>query len=161
MDPGIAPLAGQFEVSFNLLRKALDGADADVLHRRPGADSNSMLWIAGHLTQFRCRIARALGSERPIPGEELFRTGSEKRAPAEYPPAAEIVALWNDVSAELDRRVQEVGAAELAAPPRVRLPSTDGTLAGALALFAFHEGYHVGQLGYLRKWHGLSPLLDG
>jgi hypothetical protein len=161
MDPRIAPLAGQFEVATNLMRKALDGADTEVLLRRPGPDSNSMLWVAGHLTQFRCRIAHLLGSERPVPWKELFRTGSEKRAAADYPPIAEIAALWDDVSLELGRRMLELEAAELDAPLRVRMPSTDGTIAGALALFAFHEGYHIGQLGYLRRWHGLSPLLDG
>ncbi len=41
------------------------------------------------------------------------------------------------------------------APPRFRAPSTDGTL----FLFSFHEAYHVGQLGYLRRWLGHSPLL--
>ena len=161
MDPRIAPLAGQFDVATNLMRQALSGADAEVLHRRPGPESNPMLWMAGHLTLFRCRITRVLGSERQVPWEELFRTGAGKRPPSDYPQAAEIGALWDEVSVELDERVRALGASELDAPPRMRMPSTDGTLAGTLALFAFHEGYHIGQLGYLRKWQGLSPLLDG
>jgi hypothetical protein len=161
MDPRISPLAGQFEVATNLMRRALAGADADVLHRRPGPDSNPMLWMAGHLTLFRCQMARVLGSERPVPWEELFRTGAGQHPPAAYPDVAEIAALWDDVTEELGRRMRELGSAELDAPPRVRMPSTDGTVAGTLALFAFHEGYHIGQLGYLRKWQGLSPLLDG
>jgi hypothetical protein len=48
----------------------------------------------------------------------------------------------------------------LVAPPPERVASPDGTLRGALALLAFHDGYHVGQLGFVRKWLGFSALLD-
>ena len=29
-----------------------------------------------------------------------------------------------------------------------------------LAFAAMHEAYHVGQMGYLRKWLGLDPIFD-
>ena len=41
------------------------------------------------------------------------------------------------------------------------LRSQDGTLLGGLAFAAMHEAYHVGQMGFLRKWLGLDPIFDG
>jgi hypothetical protein len=160
MDQRITPLAGQFTVGTNLVRRALADVDEAALYRQPGPHSNPMLWMAGHLTQFRARIVRVLGSERPVPWEELFRTGSRLHEPSAYPRITEIEALWGELSEELIGRLEALTAAELDATPRVRVPSTDGTVAGALALFAFHEGYHVGQLGYLRRWLDYSSLFE-
>jgi hypothetical protein len=42
----------------------------------------------------------------------------------------------------------------------LRVPSTDATLRGAIGYFSLHEAYHVGQMGYVRKWLGLSPIID-
>jgi hypothetical protein len=156
MDPRVALLSEQFTVGTNMFQTAIAGVDGDALWRRPGPHSNPMVWIAGHLTQFRCRAVRAMGGDRPVPWEDLFRTGSTLHQPDAYPRIGEIAALWKDVSGELVDRFGRLTPAELDAPPVFRAPSTDGTLAGALVLFAFHEGYHVGQLGYLRKWLGYS-----
>jgi hypothetical protein len=30
-----------------------------------------------------------------------------------------------------------------------------------LAFAALHEAYHVGQMGFLRKWLGLDQIFDG
>jgi hypothetical protein len=160
LDPRITLIVEQFTVATNTFTKALAGTERSALLRRPSPHSNSMLWVAGHLTQFRCRLARLLGSERAIPWETLFATGSHAAPDDAYPPHEDVVALWYDVSAEVHGRLSAVSSVELDSPPAIRMPSTDGTLAGALVLLAFHEGYHMGQLGYLRKWLGYSPVYD-
>ena len=48
---------------------------------------------------------------------------------------------------------------EFAAP--INTPSscrTSTPLVDALAFFAFHEAYHVGQLGYVKKALGYTPI---
>ena len=160
MEPAVQALADQFTVVTNTYLKALDGLDRDTLLTRPGARSNSALWVAGHLVQSRARLINILGGSRELPWPELFRTGSTIVDPTAYPDAPAIIAQWRELTDDLMRRLDTVDAAALAgdAPPRVA--SQDGTLRGAIALFAFHEGYHVGQLGFLRKWLGHSSLFD-
>lgn len=160
MDSGVQSLADQFRVVTNTYLKALDGMDRDTLLTRPGARSNSAMWVAGHLLQSRARLINVLGGSRELPWPELFRTGSTPADPAAYPEASAIVAQWRELTDELMRRLEGLGAADLAgdAPPRIASP--DGSLRGAIALFAFHEGYHTGQLGFLRKWLGHSSLFD-
>ena len=46
----------------------------------------------------------------------------------------------------------------LAAPAPVSFAGAK-TLAELLAFFAFHEGYHLGQVGYIRKQLGHSSLV--
>ena len=160
MDPVVQPLADQFRVVTNTYLKALDGIDRDALLTRPGAQSNPAIWIAGHLVQSRARLINVLGGSRELPWPDLFRTGSVIVDPAAYPDADAIVAMWRELTDDLMRRLEGLGPDDLAreSPPRVASP--DGSLRGAISLFAFHEGYHVGQLGFLRKWLGHSPLFD-
>src|SRR5687768_10079107 len=160
MEPAVQALADQFTVVTNSYLKALDGLDRDTLLTRPGARSNPALWVAGHLVQSRARLINILGGRRELPWPELFRTGSIVVDPTAYPDASAVVAQWRELTEELMRRLESVDAAALAADAPARVASPDGTLRGAIALFAFHEGYHVGQLGFLRKWLGHSPLFD-
>ena len=159
MDPRIAPLAGQMDNATNLFRTALVGVNREHFLQRPGPHSNPMVWVAGHLTQFRCRLAAMLGLPRELPWSTLFSTGSVIGDLSTYPQREEIERLWTDVSGELAARLATLNAAELNAPPPPRIASTDGTMAGAIALFAFHEAYHVGQLGYLRRFLGYQSIM--
>ena len=160
MDAGVIAIAEQFRVSTNLFVKALDGLDRDALVARLGPRSNPPIWIAGHLAQSRVRIINILGGETPQPWTGMFDTGSVIGDLARYPEAGVIIDRWTALSEELMDRLEQLTEAELVAPPPPRVASPDGTLRGALALLAFHDGYHVGQLGFIRRWLGLSALLD-
>ena len=160
MEPVVQALADQFRVVTNAYLKALDGIDREAMLTRPGARSNSMVWVAGHLVQSRARLINVLGGTRELPWPELFRTGSTVADPAAYPDPSAVLAQWGELTNDLMRRLEALGPADLTrdTPPRVASP--DGTLRGAISLFAFHEGYHVGQLGFLRKWLGNGSLFD-
>jgi len=159
--PPVAMLAEQFKVTTNLYVKALTGVSREQLLRRPGDRSNPLLWIAGHLAIARVNALNVLGGDRERPWTELFSTGSRVHDVERYPDVAEVVALWRELGEEVQRRLRELAPERLEERVRVRVPSDDGSLRGALALIAFHEAYHVGQMGYVRKWLGLSPLIDG
>ncbi len=160
MDVGVKAIAEQFRVTSNLFVKALDGLDGESLLTRPGARSNPPIWIAGHLTQSRARIVTLVGGVGELPWPGLFETGSAIRDLRAYPDAQAIITAWTRLSKELMQRLGTMTSAQLEAAPPPRVASPDETIRGALALFAFHEGYHVGQLGFLRKWLGYDSLLD-
>jgi len=156
----VALVAEQFKVTTNLYLKALQGVGREELLRRPGDRSNPLLWIAGHLALARVNVLGVLGVERERRWADLFSTGSKVEDVSRFPDVEEVVALWRELADEIQRRLGALTADELEARVRIRIPSDDGTLRGALALIAFHEAYHVGQMGYVRKWLGLSPLID-
>ena len=158
---GLGSLTGLFTVGTGLFVKALNGLRRDELLTRPGPRSNPLLWIAGHLAQSRCRLLRLLGVPREVPWESLFATGSKIGEPSQYPAIEEIQAVWRDVTEQLMYRLEAIGDDELSRQPPTGIATSDGTLRGAIALFAFHEAYHVGQMGYVRKWLGHSALIEG
>jgi uncharacterized damage-inducible protein DinB len=84
----------------------------------------------------------------------LFERGSNPGDAGKYPSPEELVAAWQEVKAELSAALEEASEEALAAPGPEKIPSFDGKLSGTLAFMAWHEGYHVGQAAYLRRWLG-------
>lgn len=158
MEPRVLPISQLMAVSSRLFRRALAGADHETLRRRPLPDSNPMHWIAGHATVVRARFAAGLGRPYELPWAVLFRRGGTNDAEAEWPSIETILAAWDEVDAVLQQRLSELTADDLAAasPPGVGF---DGTMNGLIQLMAFHDAYHVGQLGYLRRMSGLERLV--
>ena len=58
----------------------------------------------------------------------------------------------------LRTRLQAMPESELVGDLQVKIPSTDGTLRGAIVFALFHEGYHVGQMGYVRRALGKDRI---
>jgi len=160
MHASIGPVAEQFRITTNLFIKAMDGVSAAEAMRRPADWSNPLLWLAGHVTQFRSRLLTLVGSPRDFPWERIFDTGAKVGPASMYPPPGEIIALWEEFSALLEERLASLTESELLAPPGFKVPSTDATLRGAIGYFSLHEAYHVGQMGYVRKWLGMTPVID-
>lgn len=160
MHASIWTVGEQFRITTNLYMKAMSGVEKDVAMRRPGPVSNPLLWLAGHVTHFRSRLLTLLGVPREYPWGSVFDTGAKVGSADMYPSPVELVALWEEQSELLMDRLAALTEADLLAPPMARVPSTDATLRGAIGYFSLHEAYHVGQMGYVRKWLGLTPIID-
>ena len=158
MDQAIAHVLGLMDIVDNLYAKALYGLDPAELTRAPTENANPMVWMAGHLAQTRVRLARLLGVERDVPWPSLFQRGSPPPESAAYPALADIRREWEQAGIALRTRLQGMSEAELYGALEARIPSTDGTLEGAVVFALFHEGYHVGQMGYVRRTLGRDRI---
>jgi hypothetical protein len=160
MHASIGTVAEQFRITTNLFIKAMADVDKDEAMRRPGPVSNPLLWLAGHVIHFRTRMLTLLGAPRDFPWGSIFDTGARVGAAGTYPAPEELVAKWEEISEVLMDRLSALTEEDLATPPTARVPSTDATLRGAIGYFSLHEAYHVGQMGYVRKWLGRTPIID-
>ena len=158
MDQAIAHVLGLMDVVDNLYAKALHGLDPAELTRAPSRTANPMMWMAGHLAQSRVRLARLLGVEQEVPWPTMFTRGDPPPGSAEYPALAEIQDAWAAAGKALRTRLGAMSDAELQGDLQVKIPSTDGTLRGAIVFALFHEGYHVGQMGYVRRTLGREGI---
>jgi uncharacterized damage-inducible protein DinB len=158
MDQAIAHVVGLMDIVDNLYAKALHGLDPAELTRTPSENSNPMVWMAGHLAQSRVRLGRLLGVEQEVPWPSLFQRGSPAPESERYPALADIRREWDTAGAALRTRLRSMNDAELYGELQVKIPSTDGTLRGAIVFALFHEGYHVGQMGYVRRTLGRERI---
>jgi uncharacterized damage-inducible protein DinB len=157
MDAGFQLVDGMFKTSTDLVNKATAGIPPELWLRRPGDDSNHLMWVMGHLVWARGLILKTLGSDISIHWAPQFARGAKCEDGQQYPKVEEICSAWTDVSERLAKCLAQVPAEVLEKPHDK--PTFDGKVGGFVAFLAFHESYHVGQVSYLRKWLGHGQVV--
>jgi uncharacterized damage-inducible protein DinB len=152
MDTNLGYISRLYATNTGLVKKATEGIPPEHWFRQPGEDSNHLMWIAGHLVYSRVGSLKALGSVWSTPWIALFGRGGKLTTKDQYPAIEEVRGAWNEVSEQLAASLADASTDVLARPHGT--PSFDGTVGGFVAFLALHETYHVGQVGYLRKWLG-------
>jgi len=126
---------------FNL---NLEGVSHEESLKSFQTDSNCLNWIVGHITVTRDSILSLLGKEKLCPAEmtEKYKRGSAILDGE--------TAMAFDNLCNMFRNSQQVLTDGISAYDF----SADFEKARRIQFFAFHEAYHCGQLGLLRRFVG-------
>jgi uncharacterized damage-inducible protein DinB len=147
----IAVLRAQAALTAAVAEAAL----ADVSHeeslRTPIPGVNAMNWVAGHLANVNAGILELLEHPGDPSSRDLAHYAPGTPAIGDAANAWDIAALRQALQQQaprIDQALADARPALLAGPPP---PGFEGELRSFLHFIAFHQGYHVGQLGMLRK----------
>lgn len=154
MESDFANIEGMFKTNTDLVRKTIAEIGPESWFRKPGDDSNHLMWVLGHLVWSRSNVLKLFSEHVDVPLGSLFSRGAQLASPDEYPSVEEMRRVWDEVSQKLLTTLASAPADQLAKPALNGPPSFDGKVSGNVAFLAFHETYHVGQVSYLRKWLG-------
>jgi len=154
MAEDLTNVEGMFKINTEIVNRAIAGVPQEDWLRKPGDDSNHLMWVMGHLVVHRGSTLKLLGVDWNSSWAPLFARGAERIADDEYPSADEMRAAWQKVSADLVNAVHEAPKDMLEQSAPKGPPSFDGKLSGTVAFYAFHDAYHAGQASFLRKWLG-------
>jgi uncharacterized damage-inducible protein DinB len=155
-----ANVVSSLGLSATLVDQAIRTIPSRQWLERPARSSNHALWLIGHLAATRRRVMRALDQQGAAQPDPLFSGGAPLPDDARFPLPAEVAEAWRQVAEQLSTVVQQIPPSTLTHPIPPGARSFDGTIGGMLAGAAFHEAYHVGQLGYLTRWLGHPSLLE-
>jgi hypothetical protein len=158
VSPLVASAAYSFTTSTGMFNKSFEGLSGEEWVRRPGDNSNHMLWMAGHVIWARAAVPGMLGQPWTQPWFPKFSRGSKLADAAEYPTPEEILKAFAEVSTRLMTVLETATDEALSAPAPERIPSADKTLAGTILFLAHHDAYHLGQAAYIRSWLGHGGL---
>ena len=159
MDSRMQPVTGILELNANLFRRALEGVDQAAAERRPNDHTNSLAFIACHVLDARFYVMKLAGHERTNPWQALFDAATDITTMKEYPPLYELMAEWAELHEATLACLEALTTAELDAQSPASFPTEDTSILGAIAFLAFHEAYHVGQMGLVRKYLGFEPVV--
>lgn len=160
MTTEMAYVAHQFKTNEMLFKKTTDGIPKERWLEKPGKDSNCLQWVAGHIAISRGLILNMLGTPWTDPWGGAFAGGKKPVDPNQLAAPEEIARVWDDVSARVSAALEAATPEALAKPaPAGRGPAFDGTIGGKIAFMSLHETYHMGQMGYLRKWLGFGQTV--
>jgi uncharacterized damage-inducible protein DinB len=152
----IDAVVNQLSICQRAVHRNVDGVSQQESTLRPEAGCNSANWVVGHIVSARSSILRALGEEKIFPDEQvaMYRRGSDGSVEHGVP-LADLLEALDRSQPILLARLQRATEAELNAKSPMSSPAgPDATLGAAVAAMAFHEAYHVGQLGVLRRLMG-------
>jgi uncharacterized damage-inducible protein DinB len=153
----------QLEVTNGIFKINTEGVSHEDSLSQPAAAGNCLNWIGGHLVTAYNDILPTL-SEEPVWDEgktEMYKRGTDPLTDANE--AMDFGQIASDFSTAHERVLRGIGnlAPERWAEPAPYSPGNnpEETLGTLLHLIAFHQAYHVGQLGLGRRLIGKTGAI--
>jgi len=151
-------LREQAKAIGGVLRANTAGITHEESFLQPPGGGNCLNWIAGHLASTWDVILPLVGQE-PVLGKQALqrydRGTAELHDPAEALPLEKLLAACDEAVKRLDEGLAHVAPDALDRPagfsPRNR---ADETVRSLLSAVVFHQAYHTGQTGLLRRLAG-------
>ena len=113
-------LATVIRLNTRLFLNCLAGVTEEHARQRPNPLTNSMTFIACHITDSRYFIARYLGLEEKNPLERILGTANSIEDVAELPTLEDVRQIWRLISPTVQACVNGLSEAELRAPSHDR-----------------------------------------
>ncbi len=160
MTAPLADLARQFDFDCRLIQRFAADLEADEwAHSTSERGGNSPHWVLGHLVCSRRLLLRRLGEELPEePWEAPFARGATPAGTEGYAPIEDLLAELSRGSERLAERLTSLSDEDAAAAWEIGFPDGSQTLEQGVRFLHFHEAYHVGQVGLMRRFHGRDAI---
>ena len=140
-----------FSLNNKLYEKAFENLDDDASRKQFDPETNSAIWILGHLVTARHHLARLMGLQEEMPWGGLFNKAINEIDSSQFPALSEIKDAWSNISKKIMSRLAELEEKDLSAAPPSPFPTEENTIRAAVVFLAQHECYHIGQLSYIRR----------
>ena len=147
-------LSGLFGMTEFMFPMVFDDLTDQQAYARPRGDGGpSIAWSIGHLLNYRVFMLNRFGVDRPNPWEARFGNVPATDGSG-YPSVDDFRVAWNAVGAEFMSALDDLTEEQLGDQLE------DGrheeqVLRDQVVFFAWHEGYHMGAIGQIRKELGL------
>jgi hypothetical protein len=157
-------LAKMFEFSYAAVSRNLDGvSQVESLVVPQPCGGNCLNWVFGHVVTARNTILTLVGEGPAMTGEklEVYRRSSAPSDETEYLDLATLRGFYDDSQRTLIPALSafsEQGLEQMV-PDAYRKPPLTGSVGDALIRLHYHEGYHNGQIGLLRRIAGLDGAI--
>jgi uncharacterized damage-inducible protein DinB len=154
----LQPLALIFKLNNNLVARSLDGLSDEDMWRQASGSGNPIGWILGHITETRAGMLSEMGRPFDCGWSRAFQRGSALQDRTGYPERAAIETAWKSTHAAMRDAFASVSDDRLRSPVSRRPVPGVENLIDLIAFLGFHESYHVGQIGFIRKQLGHASI---
>lgn len=155
---GVEVFRDQARITAEIVRLNVDGVMQVESLFQPRPAGNSLNWVVGHLVWVYELTLPSLGEE-PVLGADALKRYARGTTPlsdaAEALDLGDLMAAWDETSRRVDAGLLRLTAAALDGPA-TDYPGAgpDETVRSHLSGILFHQAYHAGQLGTLRRLIG-------
>lgn len=141
-----------------IVRLNVDGFTQAESLIQPRPAGNCLNWVLGHLLCIYNKTLPLVGQKSVMSERELDRYDRGSRPikdAAEAMELSELVSAWDEAARRIDTGLASLTSETLSAPAPFS-PSGDPneTISSLLTVISFHQAYHAGQMGILRRIAG-------
>ncbi len=151
-------LAKMYEFSYMAINRNLDGLSNEESLMQPEAGGNCLNWVLGHVVTARNTALLLAGGTPVFTGEDaqIYRRGATPEGTDKLLDLATLRGLLADSQQQLVPALAAMPEEALSrdVPEQYRRPPLTGSIVDALTRLHYHEGYHNGQIGLLRRIAG-------
>ena len=154
----IALLRQQARAAHRVVRLNLDGLTHEETLIQPAAGGNCLNWVVGHLLAIYHKALPLLGQDpvmSPRALERYDRGSAPLRDGGDAIDIADLLAAWDETSRRVDAGLAAFDVSTLGdKAPFSPSNNPNETMGSLLATVAWHQAYHTGQTGLLRRIAG-------
>jgi uncharacterized damage-inducible protein DinB len=170
MEMAVGERVGEVEVFRQMARmihgvvhRCADGVSQEESLIAPESGGNCLNWVMGHLLHVYNALLPALGQARVMEKEETerFKRGAPGLQAADGAmDMAKMMAAWDAVASRVDAGLSDLTAEALdAKAPFSPSNNPKETLRTLVTTILFHQAYHAGQTGLLRRIAGKAGAI--
>lgn len=151
-------LVKMYDFSFAVINRNVEGVTEDESLVKPQGGGNCLNWVLGHIVVYRGLILTMAGSTPVCPEAQAvpYRRGSSPSDSDVLLDMATLRGYFADSQQRLIPALAMISDEKLASPVPEGLNRSPlkSSIGDALIRLHYHEGYHNGQLGLLRRIAG-------
>ena len=157
----IKPILASYRFSNFIMNLVLtDLTNEQARKRARNGEGASISWIVGHLLDYRCQALNLFGVKREREYKETFGDVGANDG-ANYPDIKELINKWNELNKEVEAGFEDVTDDQITASVKnEQSVHEEKTVLDIISFFMWHESYHMGVLGAIRKELGLKSTSD-
>ncbi|MGH9617857.1 MAG: DinB family protein [Acidobacteriaceae bacterium] len=151
-------LRKQALLTHRVVKRNVEGLTQEDSLIQPQPGGNCLNWVIGHLLYVSDKMLSMLGQTPVLGTDTLKRYG---RGTPQLTNAAEaiqldrLMAAWDEAAGRLEAGLNAVTSEDLDRPaPFSPTDNPKETVRSLLSLLSFHQAYHAGQTGLLRRIAG-------
>lgn len=158
MENALKPINEILTLHNKLFKIATSDVSEEDANKRINGKGNPFIHLAGHVTATRFFIGGLLGLQEENPLGEVFDGKYEPKA--NRASLKEILEVFDKITPKLMNQLGKVGAGQLSSDLPKPFPVEEQTILSGVTFLAEHEGYHLGQMGYLRVQLGYKAIYE-
>lgn len=156
-------LRQQAGMVHQVVKMNLDGVTQSESLIQPQPAGNCLNWVVGHLLAIYHQALPLLGQE-PVIDKNVIRRYNRGSAPmlngAEALDISELMSAWDECCMRVDAGLASLSDETLAMPaPMSPTNNPDETIGSLLSTVCWHQAYHTGQTGILRRIAGKAGAI--
>ena len=145
-----------FNINYHVLRYSFKDITDELALIQPKPAGNSINWVLGHILYERDVISTLIGQEGLLSSDQStpYQRGSTSYEIDKLMSFSNMQSILNRTPARFKAGFESLTVEKLAV-----VDENEKTLSYQLTFLQFHEAYHIGQIGLLRRLVGLEGVI--